>query len=152
MFFGAENKDTVVARINAIIGATYDETAAPDMTVAEKKPEGSAFSAVTFYLGDSPAYRFYYTGDTAPAYTFKAGSRTVTAVSGNDSNGNYLEVKVYAYEIPLGISFTDGVKTYEYNVYSYYAQAEASAKTLVERLVKYCESAEAYRQSVVNAD
>ena len=98
------------------------------------------------------AYRFYYTDDTVLDYSFSVtGGRALSFTEGTDTNGKYLEVRVYAYEILSGVSFTDGENTYEYNVYSYYAWAKtngAAAATLVERLVKYCESAESYRISV----
>jgi len=138
-----------LAYASALLGDNYNATSIPDMTKEVKDPTGSAFKSVTFHLGDSPAYRFYYDG-AAPSYTYTVGERRVNAKVGSDTDGTYVEIKVYAYEIPLGISFTDGESTYEYNVYSYYANADATVKPLVERLVKYCESAEAYRVSVVD--
>ena len=139
--------------IDTILGENYDASNAPDMDKAIKTPASSAFKAVTFYLGEAPSYRFYYNGNTDPSYTFKVGARVVDTALGSDTEGNYVEVKVYAYELLKGISFTDGANTYEYNVYSYYAQAtDAPVKHLVERLVKYSESANAYRESVKAAN
>ena len=111
-------------------------------------PEGTGFTGVTLHLGDAPAYHFYYEG-TAPSYTFKVGNRTVAATEGVDTNGKtYLEVKVYAYEMLSDVTFG----SYSYSVYAYYAWASeegmTAEMTLVERLVNYCESAEAYRRSV----
>ena len=143
-----------LASIDTLLGENYDASNAPNMNEEIKTPGASELKAVTFHLGEAPAYRFYYSGTTAPSYTFNVGSRVVdTTLGSDDVEGNYVEVKVYAYELLKGISFTDGTNTYEYNVYSYYSQAtDASVKHLVERLVKYSESANAYRESVKPAN
>ncbi len=69
-------------------------------------------------------------------------------MKGSDSIGDYLEIKVYAYEMLRDVTFGE----HTYNVYAYYAWAKANSMNaetyLVERLVKYCESADAYRNSV----
>ena len=147
-----------LAEINSVLGDAYDTATAPDMSASSSAtaPEGTGFSGVTFHLGEAPAYRFYYEG-TAPAYTFTVGTREITATAGSDSLGTYLEVKVYAYELLLGVSFGENA----YSIYAYYnwltetangtsADAKIALKAIpaVERLVKYCESASAYKASV----
>lgn len=143
-----------IADINTIIPESYDEENLPDMTKTQKTPEGSGFKNVTLDLGEAPAYRFYYDGETAPAYTFTVGGVEITSENGTDSHGKYLEVKVYAYMMLLDVSFgAEGEEPFVYNVYSYYnwasANGEAKAAELVERLVKYCESANAYRNTMI---
>ena len=143
-----------IARVNGMIDGIIGEDTAYVPTGTAKTPEsGSGFSAVTFYLGDAPAFRFYYTSASAPAYSYKIGSYEIPEsdiVMGTDTNGNYVEIKVYAYQLISDLTFTDGNKTYTYNVYSYYAQASEAAKTLVGRLIKYSESAKNYRDSVID--
>ena len=143
-----------IARVNGIIDGIIGEDTAYVPTGTAKTPEsGSGFSAVTFYLGDAPAFRFYYTSASAPAYSYKIGSYEIPEsdiVTGTDTNGNYVEIKVYAYQLISDLTFTDGNTTYTYNVYSYYAQASEAAKTLVGRLIKYSESAKNYRDSVID--
>ena len=143
-----------IADINTIIPESYDEENLPDMTKTQKTPEGSEFKNVTLNLGEAPAYRFYYEGETAPAYTFTVGGVEIAPECGTDSNGKYLEVKVYAYMMLLDVSFgAEGEEPFVYNVYSYYNWASANGETkaaeLVERLVKYCESANAYRNTMI---
>lgn len=136
--------------IETLLGDNYDEkpeNAPTTLNTEAWTPSGSGFSYVTFYLGEAPSYRFYYESDAAPQYTFEVGEREIVAKYGCDSRGNYLEIKVYAYEILLGITFTDGIRSFEYNIYSYYAQAENTVKPLVERLIKYCERAMDYKNS-----
>ncbi|MBR2650504.1 MAG: hypothetical protein IKD45_02480 [Clostridia bacterium] len=146
------NSSDKLESIDALLGEDYLNTSSPDMSKEANEPSGSAFTNVTLHLGEAPAYRFYYEGDTAPDYTFTVGGRAVEARTGEDSFGKYVEIKVYAYEMLLGISFTDGDTAYEYNVYSYYAWADANGKSaeadITERLVKYCESAYAYGKTV----
>ena len=134
--------------IVALLGKDYDAANTADMSKANGAvtPENTGFTGVTLFLGEAPSYRFYYEG-TAPSYTFNVGERTVNATSGSDAKGTYLELKLFAYEMLLDVTFGD----YTYSAYAYYAWARSNTMTaemaLVERLINYCESASAFKAS-----
>ena len=154
-----KNSDKI-AEINTLLGEGYDEANAPDMTKPALQPtKDKGFDKVTVNLGSAPSFRFYLSdGFDADDFTFTAGGVSVDAVFGSDSEGDYLEVVMYAYRMCYDVSFTveiDGNKyTESYNIYSYYNYVKETYATdaeliaLVERLVKYCESAYAYREYV----
>ena len=145
----AEEIKAIQDKIDAVIGSDYDSAYAPKSEA--KAPEsGSGFSSVTLYLGDTPAFRFYIDKDSSvdtSAYTFKVGGVSVIPSEGTDTNGDYLEIKVYAYQLTGDVTFG----TFTYNVFDYYEKAEGDVKELVERLIKYSESAKAYRDSVISS-
>jgi hypothetical protein len=157
-----KNSDKI-AEISTLLGEGYDEANAPDMNKPALQPtKDKGFDKVTVNLGSAPSFRFYLSdGFDADDFTFTAGGVSVDAVFGSDSEGDYLEVVMYAYRMCYDVSFTveiDGNKyTESYNIYSYYNYVKETYATdteliaLVERLVKYCESAYAYRE-YVNSD
>ncbi|MBQ8380875.1 MAG: metallophosphoesterase [Clostridia bacterium] len=146
----ADETERVTKLIDEIIGEGYDDASSPDLTKEAKKPSRSSFDKVTFYLGETPSFRFYYTSENAPEYTYKIGEYDVAAEV--NAEGKYVDVKVYAYQLTEDLTFTYGENTFTYNVYSYYSEAKEEVKPLVERLIKYSESAKAYRDSVINPE
>ncbi|MBQ8380837.1 MAG: metallophosphoesterase [Clostridia bacterium] len=148
LYFG-KNAD-IITDINELLGEGYDESSLPNMVEEAKTPEaGSGFTGVTLYLGDCTALRFYLAeGVSADAYTFAIGEYTIEAILGSDTNGSFIEIELAACLALSDINYTANGVTYTYNVYSYYQWAKASGLTeeaaLIERLVKYCESAAAY--------
>ena len=151
-YFNSENKDGVIADINSIIGEKYDETAP---FVSEGSTAAApGFKSATFAIDEAPAFRFYLNdGDSASGYTFKIGEKSVTAITGSDEGGEYLEVKVYAYALCDTITyFKNGTEAGSYHIASYYEWAKAQNNpalvTIVERLWRYCQSARNYKNSV----
>ena len=151
-YFSPSDKDTVISKINSLVGNAYDETS-PVIN------EGSAntapgFKLATFCVQEVPVFRFYLEdGDSASAYTFKINGKSVAATSGSDERGNYVEVRVYAYALCETICYyRNGTEAGSYHIASYYAWAKAQNNDalvkLVERLWKYCQSARDYKNSV----
>ena len=147
--------------VNALIGNDYDNASKPDMTVAPLKPaENRGFDEVTVNLGAVPSFRFYLSdGYDASDFAFTLGGEYVDIKEGSNEKGDYIELVVYAYRMCDTVSYTvtveDTVYTEYFNIYSYYAYVlencanDAELITLVERICKYSESAEAYRAYVV---
>ena len=120
------------------------------------------FTSATVYLGEVPSFRFYLAeGYTADDFTCKVGKRSVTATTGSDENGAYLEVVMYAYMMLDDVTYTVTDKTTNetvtesYNLYAYYNYAKSlnndKLTAIVEGLMKYAVSAAKYRASVIGA-
>ena len=150
-YFGTEDA-VAMAKIDALLGKDYDEAQAPVMNGSAEKPT-LGISAVTYNLTAQPALRFYLAdGFTAADFTFSVKGNTVAATEGSDKNGNYVEVKLYAYELAETVDYTVNGESDSCHIKSYYEWAKDQNNeklvTLVERFAKYCESAAAYRKSV----
>ena len=95
---------------------------------------------------------------TADDFTFTCGGAVLETVSGSDTNGNYVEVIMYAYRMCDDISYTvtiDGTTyTESYNIYSYYSYVKSeyadntALHAIVEQLAAYARSAAEYKASV----
>jgi len=151
-----------IDKINWLIGYSYDEENAPNLTPEAECPDSNTgFTSVSLHLDDKIAYRFYLEdGYTKDDFKFKVGNASITATEGTDEFGKaYLDVKVYAYQLCESISYTveiDGVTTTQcYNIYSYYSYVTTNYSTnialinFVERMIKYGESAVEYRNSIL---
>ena len=158
-YFGTEaTEPEKLAEINEIL---LGNERTPDMSKEAKEPAGNrGFKAITLHLGDTPSFRFYLDeGYEASDFVFTTRGAKMATVSGTDTNGSYVEVIMYAYRMCDTVTYTvtvDGTEyTESYNVYAYYAYAaseypdNAALHALVERLVAYSESADAYRASIV---
>jgi hypothetical protein len=151
-YFG-KSDDAAMARINEILGENYDELNAPEFNGSLEAPT-AGLSGVTFVLNSTPAIRFYIPESADPnSYKFYADGKYLPATSGNDTNGTYVEISVYAYLMGKTVTYTlDGVTAGSYHIRSYYefakTQNDIKLVTLVERFARYCESAENYRISV----
>ena len=144
--------EIATAKIDAIIGGDYDENNAPKMEEsAVLDPEG--LSKATVSLGAKISFVFYPTED-AEKYTFTmGGAKLETEVK---ADGAYIVVTTYAYAVRETVEYTvEGTDiTGSYNLKAYYeymaGEGNGSAEliALVERLFKYSESCEAYRNEV----
>ena len=162
-FFNADDKATVAAEIDAVLGA-YESTIVIDTANAKKTVTG--LTGATFVLGARPAVRFYFGGDYAyNLFSFKVGERALEITDDNyNASENYVEFSLYAYEMTEVFSYTvkDTAVAGEYNLISYYAYASGSGTNdykgddkealtdLVAKFYNYCASAKAYRDSVIN--
>ncbi len=123
---------------------------------AKKPASNTYFTDVAVYLGAVPSFRFYLAeGYTADNFTFKVGKRNAVAAVGTDDNGDYLEITMYAYMMLDDVTYTvKGTDVAEsYNLYAYYSYAttlnNANLVAIVEALMKYSASADAYRDYVI---
>ena len=139
------------AKINAIIGENYDENNAPEMK-DEAVLDVEGLSKATVSLGAKISFVFYPTED-AEKYTFTiGGAKLETEIA----EGGYIIVTTYAYAIKETVEYTvEGTDiSGSYNLKAYYdymvGEGNGSAEliALVERLFKYSESCEAYRNEV----
>lgn len=159
-----------LAQITSILGENYDEN--NKVTVPEdaaKQPaDDTYFTSVAIYLGEVPSFRFYLaSGYEASDFAFAVGGRKVDAIpldENNDGTADCIEIVMYAYMMLDDVSYTvvnkdtDATVTEYYNLYAYYKyvssltgeKADANLVSIVERLMKYAASADAYRASVVN--
>ena len=143
--------EIATAKIDAIIGKDYDENNAPVMEEsAVLDPEG--LSKATVSLGAKISFVFYPTED-AEKYTFTmGGAKLETEVKAD----GYIIVTTYAYAVRETVEYTvEGTDiSGSYNLKAYYeymaGEGNGSAEliALVERLFKYSESCEAYRNEV----
>ncbi len=153
IYFG-RGTDAAVAEIGAVLGEGYDEANKPALAGSAESVTTGLVGA-TLVLDATPAIRFYLAEDAdASRYAFCVGGVTVNASTGTDVNGRYIELDVYAYRMCDTVTYTvDGAEGGSYHINSYYTYAKengtAELVCLVERFAKYCESAAAYRASVI---
>ena len=153
-YFETEDAN-IVAKINAVLGKNYDENNAPALNGSTVAPT-EGLESVTFVLDAEPTIRFYLaSGVDATAYKFYIDGVKVNTVSGVNSNGTYIDIDTYAYAVSKTLTYT--IYDFEagsFNIAAYYEWAKMQNNdalvTLVARFIKYSESAEAYRCSVVD--
>jgi len=143
-----------IAKIDALLGENYDKNNAPDMNGSAEKP-ALGITAVTYNLTAKPGLRFYLAeGFKASDFVFSIKGSTVAAEEGSDANGKYVEVKLYAYELAETVDYTVNGESDSCHIRCYYEWAKTENNdnlvNLVLRFAKYCESAAAYRESVIN--
>ncbi len=139
-----------------ILGEGYDAANMP--TPAEKKQQTDGLDSAALMIDGAPAFVFYPEADahgnlvySADRYSFKVGGSTVKGEICTDSKGKtYIAVRVSAYCMIQTVSYTvlETEISGEYNLSAYleFAGGEgATLENLVLRLMKYAESAEAYR-------
>jgi len=151
-YFGTTDAEAM-AKIDELLGENYDESSAPVMNGSAEKPT-LGITAVTYNLTATPAIRFYLAdGYTASMFSFSICGEAVTAVEGNDSTGAYLEISLYAYKMCETIDYVVGEDKDSCHIKCYYEWSKTKNNDalvkLVLRFAKYCESAAAYRESVV---
>jgi len=152
-YFGTTDAEAM-AKIDELLGENYDESSAPVMNGSAEKPT-LGITAVTYDLTAKPALRFYLAeGFSASDFTFSINGSAVSAEEGSDANGKYVEVKLYAYELSETVDYTVNGESDSCHIQCYYEWAKTENNDnlvkLVERFAKYCESAAAYRESVIN--
>lgn len=148
-----EKESIRLADVTSLLGADYDAEYVPSGT-AKAPAEGvvTGFTGVTLYLGETPTFRFTFDGATAPEYKYYMGSHELEAkvVVDEEANKGYVDIAVYAHMMTRDLTVKDAeteTEIFTYNVFDYYTKAEGNVKKLVERLIKYAESAKAYRDT-----
>jgi len=137
------------AAIESVIGADYDAANAPIMSETGVKHTGAELSDVTISVGDKLSFIFSVSdGYDANDFVFTMGGAKLEKIV----EGNTITVRTYAYAVRNEIEYTvNGTDiSGSYNLKSYYDVSDANVKTLLERLWKYSESAEAYKLSVTD--
>ena len=144
-----------IAKINSIIGADYSGK----LTVeGSSEANVTGLKSATFVLNAAPSMRFYLPdGADASLYEFFiGGNRVNTKVS---ENGDYIDIEVYAYALCETVTYTiGGVQSGSYHINAYCTYVSGSEYTdsnkaelvaLTESFWLYCQSARAYRNSVI---
>lgn len=157
-YFGADDAEAI-ADIDALLGEGYDENRAPALDGSDNAPEEGLVGAA-LVLDAVPAIRFYLPdGADSSLYSFYSDGELLKAEEGIDSDGRYIELSVYAYNMGKTFSYTiDGENAGDYHLKSYHTFVttdeeyadNAELISLVERFAKYCESAEAYREKMIS--
>ena len=146
-------------KVNALLGENYDAENMPD-TSASAVMSTNGLSSAALMLDSTPALVFYPSLDAsgnliyaADSYVFEVNGRLADTELGTDAEGRlYIAVRVYAYEMISTVSYTvlGADASGEYNLMAYYGFAkdtDPALKLLVERLMKYSESAKAYKEA-----
>ena len=158
-FFNMEDAEAM-AKIDELLGDGYDEANPPATAGSETDPT-EGLTGVTFALNSTPAIRFYIGENDSSRYTFFIGDKQLKANEGNDPEnptlGKYLEMDVYAYEMCETVTYKiDGIEKGSYNISAYYAWSKGKNNeklvTLVERFMRYAESAKAYKNSMITVN
>jgi len=161
-----------LSEIANILGENYDKN--NKVTVPEdaaKQPaDDTYFTSIAIYLGEVPSFRFYLSsGYEVSDFTFAVGGRNVRAIpldENNDGTADCIEIVMYAYMMLDDVSYTvvdkdsEASVTEYYNLYAYYKyvtsltgdDADSNLVSIVERLMKYAESSNAYREYVLNSE
>lgn len=150
----------VIERIDGIIGKDYDETAKP--TDADEKLVTDGMASARLELSSVPAFIFYPELDAEgnPKYNLESyvfaldGKYKLTAEIKTDESGrSYFYISTYAYAMIGTVEYiikdTDIHGYYNLKAYHNFAteKGDALLTSLVERLMKYAESAAAYREN-----
>ncbi|MBQ3017307.1 MAG: DUF4886 domain-containing protein [Clostridia bacterium] len=151
--------DVAMQRMDKILGENYDAENQPIYDGASYS-DMTEFASVTFVLNETPSVRFYLAqGADADDYTFFVGGKLAQTVSGTNSKGAYVDIDVYAYALCETVTAKKGdtdLGSFHVNAYytyvcgeSYTGADKAALVALTERFWKYCQSARAYRDSVL---
>ena len=144
-----------VSRINVILGENYDSDNLPVMN-GSATATTAGLSSVTFVLDATPTIRFYLaSGADANAYKFYINGVLLNTVTGTKDGLTYIDLDTYAYAVCETVTYTiNDTESGSFHINAYYEWAktenDTELVTLVERFAKYCESAKAYRDSVVS--
>ena len=142
--FSASNSVEEIARVNALVESIIgDYVGTPETSGDSEDNNGGVVTAVTLNLDATPSIRFY-TKDTS--LKFYANGRKLDTVSGTDEYGTYVEIDEFAYLLAETITFGNGGS---YHISSFVKGAGENEKALASAFVKYVESADAYRNSVI---
>ena len=132
----------VTALINEILKMGGDYDGAPTISGETTKDKSGLVTDVTLNLDYKPTIRFYVTDTNVE---FKIGNTVLETVK--DIDGNYVELDVYAYALAETITFGDGGS---YHISDFLEKSHGEAyEELVTCFVKYVESANNYRKSVI---
>ena len=156
-FFAPNSREAgeVAALVTEILGEGYDADNAP--TPREKKQSITGLDAAALMIDGAPAFVFYPETDAdgnlvyaVDKYFFTVGGVAVTPeVKTNKDGVTYLVVRLAAYDMldTVEYAIADTEISGEYNLSAYldFAASDPALEALVLRLMKYAESAEAYR-------
>ena len=150
-YFGGSADELV--KTEGLIDVDHDSIST--ITTEAKKPdELPGIESATLVLGEKPAIRFYLPeGASASDYAFYIGKSKIDTVY--NSTENYIETDVYAYALCETVTYTlrgEEMGSYCVGNYYYYAKYENKSESLillVERFIKYLESARVYRLEVL---
>ena len=152
--------EEIKAQIGSVIGEGYDALNMP--TIGEAKSDTDGMDGAQLLLGSAPAFIFYpkTNGDgslvyAAERYVFALdGKYRLDTTVGTDAEGKtYILVTLPAWATDNDVEYvvTDTAIHGCYNIYSYYENALGIGDTglisLIERLCKYAEAAEAYKNA-----
>ena len=139
--------------LDAILDKDHDKMSTVT-TVPVAPTETPGLKSATLVLGDKPAIRFYLPdGANASDYDFYIGGYKIKTTY--NATENYIDTDVYAYALCETVTYTvKGEEAGSYSVGNYYYHAKNVEKndkltTLVERFIKYLESARTYRLEVL---
>ena len=139
--------------LDAILDKDHDKMSTV-ATVPVAPTETPGLKSATLVLGDKPAIRFYLPTDAnASDYAFYIGGSKIKTVY--NATENYIDTDVYAYALCETVTYTvKGESAGSYSVANYYHHAKNVEKNdkltaLVQRFIKYLESASTYRLEVL---
>jgi len=149
-----KNTYSVADKLDDIASILENYNTAVSVGEAKEISNDTYFSKTVIYLGDVPSFRFYLTDNyLASDFSFTVGGRPVSTFE--DVGGKYIEIVMYAYMMLDDVSFTVVDKnsgesvTESWNLYAYYEYSKTlgddTLVDIVEALMRYSESAEAYR-------
>ncbi len=150
--------DSDISEIDALLGEGYDAANAPEFNMEAATPTlGNGTLSATITLTATPAFKLYVDTNDASvdinSFVFTVDGVARSYTTGSDGNGTYCLISLYAYEMTKTLSYTVSGTNYSgsYNILAYYNNAAMTESegspllTLVERFMKYCESAEAFK-------
>ena len=155
VYSAAADAEEACARVDKLLGAGYDEKNAPAIPEAAMSVDGLASAQLK--LGSSPYFVFEVDGYDAENFVFALDGKYLLESEIVTEGGAVKHViKLNAFAIDNDIEYIiqgTGISGV-YNIGAYYEFAEDNESDalvdLVERLIKYAESAEAYRNSVIS--
>ena len=141
--------ETAMAAIDSVLDADHN-ILSPIGNVEAAEISTPGLSKATFELNDTAAFRFYLAeGYDASDFVFTQDGKVLNYTSGEDSEGRYVSISLFAYQMYSGISYTVGGESGYYHVSSYYefakSEGDATLVSVVERFMKYCKAASVYR-------
>ena len=143
-YFDSFNTKEEIAEVTALIDSIIGNYKASPVSSGVTNTV-SPVTSVTLNLDDKPSIRFYVT-DTNIAF-YANGKKLNTVTGKDDIYGLYVELNVYAYVLAETITYGSGGS---YHVSDFVNGAKGTDhESLVSAFVKYVESANNYRRSVI---
>ena len=142
-YFTGFNTPSEIERVSALVESIIgDYSSVPESVGTTKLAEG--IESVTLNLDSKPTVRFYVTDTTLKFYI---NGKKVNTVSGEEGGKAYIELDAYAYALANTIAFGNGGS---YHISSYVAGVKGTShEALTNAFVKYVESSNAYRNSII---
>ena len=143
-YFTEHNDKAEIERVAALVDSIIGDYKAVPVSSGTTNTVAPVVS-VTLNLAAKPTIRFYVTNT---AVEFYANGKKLNTVTGVDATyGAYVELDVYAYALTETITFGEGGS---YHISDFLTKSAGETyETLVACFVKYVESANNYRKSVI---